>query len=68
LTTLPDNIAKAGVEAIDADFLSWNFQYGHVKSFVRKYTHLAGKLQRRMLEDFINLSRREFADKYLPDE
>ena len=56
LTTLPDNVAKAGVEAIDADFLSWNFQHVEVRNFVKKYANLAGKVQRRMLEDFVNLS------------
>jgi hypothetical protein len=68
LASLPDDVAKAGVEAIDADFLSWNSQHDYVRKFVKTYAHLAGKPQRHMLEDFVNLSRREFADKYLPDE
>jgi hypothetical protein len=68
LQLLPDGVAKEGVEAIDADFLSWNRQHDHVRRFVKKYSHLAGKRQKRMLEDFSNLSRREFAEKYLPDK
>jgi len=68
LTSLPDDVAKAGIEGIDADFLSWNYQHDYVRRFVKKYSHLAGKRQQRMLQDFSSLSRRDFAEKYLPDE
>jgi len=68
LASLPEDIAKAGVEAIDAEFLSWNHQHDHVKRFASRYKHLARPKQQKILEDFVKLPRRQFLDKHIPDE
>lgn len=68
LSSLPEVVARAGIQAIDADFLSWNYQRDHVKRFVKRYKHLAKPKQEQMLEDFVELPRRQFLDKHIPDE
>lgn len=67
LISLPEPMAKAGVMAIDVDFLEWNARYEEVKAFVKRYRHLASSQQGKMLEDFLTLSRRKFIEKYVPD-
>jgi hypothetical protein len=68
LTSLPDVVSKAGIEAIDVEFLSWNYQHDHVKRFASRYKHLARPKQQKILEDFVDLPRRRFLDKHIPDE
>jgi hypothetical protein len=68
LTSLPEAVARAGIGAIDAEFLSWNYQHDHVKRFVKQYKNLATPKQQKILEDFVNLSRKQFLDKHVPDE
>lgn len=68
LTSLPEAVARAGISAIDADFLSWNYQHDYVKRFVSRYKHLARSKQQKILEDFVKLPRRQFLDKHVPDE
>ena len=67
LTSLPEAFARAGVDALDAEFLRWNHQHDHVAGFIRRYKHLAKSKQREMFEDFVALSRKEFLDKHVPD-
>lgn len=68
LASLPEVVAKAGIESIDAEFLSWNNQQDPVKRFVIRYKNLATPNQRKMLDAFLNLPRKQFLDKYVPDE
>lgn len=67
LAMLPDAVAKAAIDALDVDFLYWNF-HEHVKSFVARYRKLADPGRQQMLDDFVSLHQLDFMQKYkLPD-
>lgn len=68
LSSLPEDVAKAGIDSFDPIFLSWNSRYDHVKHFADRYKHLAAGNQRPMLEDLVTLSNREFVEKHIPDD
>jgi hypothetical protein len=67
LTSLPETMATAGIMAIDADFLEWNWRDDEVRAFVKRYRHLASNQRNKILDDFLTLSRRKFFEKYVPD-
>jgi hypothetical protein len=64
LTILPLEIARAGVNLIDVDYL---LRYGYrpeVRRFVESNVHLAMGELATVLADFINLSERQFVEQY----
>lgn len=67
LEALPDQIARAGLQAIDANFLLLHGHHGPVRPFVERYLHLASAEQRPLLEDFVRLPFRRFLEKHAPD-
>lgn len=69
LNALPDAIAKAGIEAMDTQFLIWNSQYEHLKEFATRYKYLiTDQHDRRILDDLVALSSRSFFEKYFPED
>jgi hypothetical protein len=64
LSSLPDAMARAGIEKVDAKFLD---RYGRnevIENFIRKHDKFATKTQRGMFRDFLELPLREFWAKY----
>lgn len=68
LQNLPDVVARAGVGALDTEFLAWNSRHDHIKRFAEQYRHLATGRQRKLLDDLVRLSHRDFVKKYIPDD
>jgi hypothetical protein len=66
--SLPDIVAKAGMDAMDTDFLFWNSQHKIVCKFADRFKHLAVGHQREIFEDLAKLSNREFVKKHIPED
>ncbi len=67
LSTLPEAVAKAGIVAMDTEFLDWNSRYDHVKEFAKRYRHLGTVKQKSILRDLVKLPHRDFVKKHIPD-
>lgn len=68
LMTLSEAAARAGLEALDVEFLSWNSRHDHVKRFAEQYRHLVTGKRRRILDDFVRLTHKEFARKHIQED
>jgi hypothetical protein len=68
LKTLPDDMARVGVNAIEAKYLVQHGPNDVLKRFATQYQHLATGAQKGLLADFVSLPRRQFAEKHLPDD
>lgn len=68
LANLPIPLAQAGVNALDVDYFARNNLNETLKKFVTRYQHLAAPEHQALLKDFVTLSRRQFAEKHLPED
>lgn len=62
LTRLPNDVARRALEELDAEFLVWHLE--QATPFVTEYINSASPPNDAMLRDVLDLSRREFRQKY----
>jgi len=68
LEVLPDDVAKAGILAVDKEFLTWNRMEEDAKKFVTRFGHLGRPSQQKLFRDYLNLSQVDFWKKYSTDD
>jgi len=61
---LPEKIAAAAIDTLDARSLLLHYGDAYMKSFVKHHMHLAKGQVRTLLDDYLSLSSRDFLDKH----